>query len=211
MTSSHPKNLYKLLKKDVRQAGMVLADAFRDDPVWKKVFSDARLAQQQSVFEVPVRYCLRYGQVYATSENLESIITWVPGNLADMTIWRLICSGTVWSGSKGGFRLASKIEPIFRPIEADRQTNMKGIPHLYVPILGVATGFQGQGLGGKLLNSLITESERAGVPIYLETETEKNVRWYGKFGFETIKQIALPIIDLPMWEMVRKPERVQRA
>jgi hypothetical protein len=125
MTSSHPKNLYKLQKKDVRQASMVLADAFRDDPVWKKVFSDARLAQQQSVFEVPVRYCLRYGQVYATSENLEGIITWVPGNLAEMTIWRLICSGAVWSGSKGGFRLASKMEPIFRPIEADRQTNMK--------------------------------------------------------------------------------------
>lgn len=207
MTSSHPENLYRLQKKDVRRAGMVLADAFRDDPVWKKVFTDARLDHQQSVFEVPVRYCLRYGQVCATSENLEGIITWVPGNLANMTIWRLIRSGAIWSGTKGGFRLASKMEPIFRPIEADRKANMKGIPYLYVPILGVASGFQGQGLGGKLLNALIAESEHAGVPIYLEAETESNVRWYGKFGFETIKQIILPIINLPMWEMVRKPKR----
>jgi hypothetical protein len=62
-----------------------------------------------------------------------------------------------------------------------------------------------------LLNTLIVESERARVPIYLETETASNVRWYGKFGFETIKQIVLPIVDLPMWEMVRKPERAPRA
>jgi ribosomal protein S18 acetylase RimI-like enzyme len=127
-----------------------------------------------------------------------------------MTIWRLLLSGAIWSGFKGGFQHASKLQPIFRPVKADRQANMKDIPYLYLPVLGIASQFQGQGLGGKLLKALIAESERTQLPVYLETETESNVRWYGKFGFETIKQIILPVIGLPMWEMVRKPALAQK-
>jgi ribosomal protein S18 acetylase RimI-like enzyme len=207
MISSHTESLYRLQKKDVRRAGEVLADAFRDDPVWKKVFIGIRPEQTQSMFEVPIHYCLRYGQVYATSENLEGLITWVPGNLADMTPWQLLRSGAIWAGLSSGVRLALRMQPIFRPTDADRKANMKDSPYLYLPILGVAPAFQGQGLGSRLLSALVAESDRAGVSIYLETETESNVRWYGKYGFEIIKQIILPLIELPVWEMVRRPER----
>lgn len=205
MTANPAESLYRLQKKDVRGASAMLVDAFRDDPVWKKVFVGVRLDQMRSMFAVPIQYCLRYGQVYATSENLEGLITWVPGSLSNMTIWRLLLSGAIWSGLTGGFQHASKLQPIFHPVEADRQANMKAIPYLYLPVLGIASKFQGQGFGSKLLKALIAESESTQLPVYLETETESNVSWYGKFGFETIKQITLPIIGLPMWEMVRKP------
>ena len=39
----------------------------------------------------------------------------------------------------------------------------------------------------------------------LETETERNVRMYERFGFQVAQQIALPIVALPMWEMIRAP------
>jgi ribosomal protein S18 acetylase RimI-like enzyme len=80
---------------------------------------------------------------------------------------------------------------------------MKDTSFLYLPVLGVASQFQGH--GGRLLKALIAESERTHMSIYLETETESNFRWYRKYGFETIKQTILPIIELPLWEMVRKP------
>jgi hypothetical protein len=41
----------------------------------------------------------------------------------------------------------------------------------------------------------------------LKTETESNVRLYERFGFRTVKTIALPELNLPMWEMVREPDR----
>jgi ribosomal protein S18 acetylase RimI-like enzyme len=82
---------------------------------------------------------------------------------------------------------------------------MKGRTYLYLMVLGVATEFQGQGFGGKLLRALIEKSEQAGVPIYVETETERNVKMYERFGFRVLKQITLPIINLPQWEMVREP------
>ena len=43
------------------------------------------------------------------------------------------------------------------------------------------------------------------VPLYLETETENNVAMYEKYGFKVVKKTTLPIINLPMWEMVRAP------
>ena len=205
MMPGQTRSLYRLRKKDVPQAAAVLTDAFRHDPVWREVLAESTTDQKQGLFEVPIKYCLSYGEVYATSENLEGVITWVPGDLADMPIWRLIRSGAIWSGLKVAVQLSPKLGPVFKPLQDDRKENMKGSPFIYLPVLGVASEFQGQGFGGKLLSTLIAESERVRVPVYLETESEGNVRWYERFGFETVKQINLPVINLPMWEMARKP------
>ena len=204
------ENLYKVKKQDVPKAGAVLADAFQHDPIWTKFFKDdARIDQKGVLFESPIRYGLRYGEVYATSEHLEGIAIWFPGDLADMTIRRLIRCGAIISGMKAMkvcTRLALKQTRIFRPIQADRKANMKGRPYMYLMIIGVASEFQGQGFGGKLLGALIEESELMGVPLYLETESERNVGMYERLGFRQLNRINLPVIDLPMWEMAREPE-----
>ena len=196
-------SLYRVQKKDVSRAAIVLVDAFQHDPVWNAVFGDAMLAQRAYAFEPPVRYCLKYGEVYAPSEALEGVAAWVPGTVADMTCWRILRSGAFWSGMKAGARIISKMKPIFRPIETDRRANMSGKPYIYLQVIGVAPAFQGQGFAGKLLRALIEKSEQTGVSLYLETETEANVSMYEHFGFAVIKRIVLPIIDLPMWEMTR--------
>lgn len=68
-------------------------------------------------------------------------------------------------------------------------------------VIAVAPAYQGQGFGGKLLRALIEKSERTGTPLYLETES--NVRMYEHLGFTVVKEIVLPIVNLPMWEMTR--------
>jgi ribosomal protein S18 acetylase RimI-like enzyme len=196
-------NSYRLQKKDVRRAAVMLAGAFQHDPVWNAVFGDATPAQKAYVFETPVRYSLKYGEVYAPSEALEGVASWAPGALAEFTSWRILRSGALWPAMKTGIQLAKKMQPIFRPIDLDRKAYMGGKPYIYLQIIGVATAFQGQGFGGQLLRALIEKSEQAGVSLYLETETEANVSLYEHFGFTVIKEIVLPIIDLPMWEMTR--------
>jgi len=204
--SGQIESLYKLQKKDIPKVGAVLADAFQHDPVWKKVFEGESKIDQKycAFFETPIRYCLKYGEVYTISENLEGIAAWVPGDLADMTIWRLIRSGAIRSGMKMGAKLAKKMKPVFKQLQKDRKENMKGKLFIYLLIIGVASKFQGQGFGEKLLRSLIEKSERVGIALYLETETEDNVKMYEIFGFKLVKQITLPGINLPMWEMVRE-------
>ena len=103
-------------------------------------------------------------------------------------------------------KLSLKMMPILKPLEADRKANMKGREYIYLMIIGVGSEYQGQGLGGKLLKALIEKSEQVGIPIYTETSTEKNVRMYERLGFRPIKQVTLPIINLPQWELIREPE-----
>lgn len=69
-------NLYRVQKKDIHRAAIVLTDAFQHDPVWNAVFDDATPAQRAYAFETPVRYCLKYGEVYAPSEALEGVAAW---------------------------------------------------------------------------------------------------------------------------------------
>jgi ribosomal protein S18 acetylase RimI-like enzyme len=126
-----------------------------------------------------------------------------------MTFWRVVRSGAMWAGMKLGVsmlkstNLIREMPLIFRQLEEDRKTNMRGKSFVYLQVIGVAPAHQGQGSGGKLLRALIQKCEQTGKPLYLETETERNVSMYQRYGFQVVKQIILPVIDLPMWEMVR--------
>ena len=71
------ENLYKVQRKDIPKAGVVLADAFQNDPVWKVVLAGARIEQKRAFFGSAVRYGVSYGKAYATSEALEGIAAWV--------------------------------------------------------------------------------------------------------------------------------------
>ena len=208
--SGRIENLYRVQKKDIPKAGVALAEAFQHDVVWKLFFKqDATLEQKGMLFQAPIKYSYKYGKVYATSENLEGVAGWVPGEFADMTIWRMMRSGAIFNGFKAisaCTKLARKQVQIFQPLEADRKAHMKGRAYIYLMIIGVTAEFQGQGFGTRLLQALIGESEKAGIPIYTETQTENNVRFYEKLGFKQIRKITLPVINLPQWELIRETE-----
>jgi ribosomal protein S18 acetylase RimI-like enzyme len=201
--------LYNIHKSDIPKASAVLADAFRHDPLWDTFFEGEshREGKLRACFESPIRYCYTFGEVYASSENLEGIAAWVPGNLSYMTMWRMIRSGAIWAGIRIGMNAGKKMRPVFAPLERDRKKHMSGRSFIYLLVIGVAIEFQGQGFGGTLLRALIEKSEASRNPIYLETETEHNVTLYEKFGFRTVKRITLPIVNHPMWEMMREPKQ----
>jgi GNAT superfamily N-acetyltransferase len=203
------EDLYRVQTKDVDKAGAVLMDAFQKDPLWIKVFRDISVLTKDSFFGSSVRYGYKYGSAYAPSEKLEGVAVWVREKFADMTLWRMLRTGAMKSlkdiGIIRGIRFYRKMAPVFAPIEKDRKKNMKGRLYFYLMIIGVAPDYQGKGLGGKMLRALFEESETAGIPVYLETETETNVVLYEKLGFRVMKKIVLPVIDLPLWEMIREP------
>jgi ribosomal protein S18 acetylase RimI-like enzyme len=200
--------LYEVQKRDMARVGEVLVDAFRYDPVWNKIYEgEADIEKRfRAHFQVPVRYCLKYGEVYAPSKDLEGVVAWVPGEYADMTAWRIIRSGAIGAAIRMGLSASKKMGPVFKTIAEDRHEHMAGSTYLYLFVVGVATRLQGKGFGGKLISAAIGKSERKGVQLYLETETEENVKMYEHFGFRLLKRITLPMVDLPMWEMVRKPK-----
>jgi ribosomal protein S18 acetylase RimI-like enzyme len=61
-------------------------------------------------------------------------------------------------------------------------------PHWHIGPIGVDPAFQGQGVGKALLGSFLEMADTDGPPAYLETDVDRNVTLYEKFGFRVVGQ-----------------------
>ncbi len=200
------KELYKVRKKDAMKAAETFADAFKEDPLFSVLLEEMTDEQRTYFFEVIIKYCIKYGEVYAPSENCEGVIAITYAKYANMTLWRQIRSGAIFPAFKMNPKSLNKYFVAFQKMIDDRIENMEGRDYIYVHTLGVKSDFQGQGIGKILLNEAIVKSEREKLPIYLETETELNVKIYERFGFKMVRKETLPAVDMPLWEFIREVE-----
>jgi len=192
-------DLDKLKKQDIKKAANVLANAFSVDPLWKEIFNDEDKFRVQ--FEFFLRFCMKYGNVFSTSNNFEGVMAILPHD-KDMNLWRIIRSGAFFLSMKIS-SVAKKMAPIYKLIEEGKK-NLDIGPYIHLFIMGISQEFQGKGFGGKLLRAIVEKAEIERKPMYLETQNEKNVTLYEKYGFYVVKKINLPDpINLPMWLMVR--------
>jgi RimJ/RimL family protein N-acetyltransferase len=77
-------------------------------------------------------------------------------------------------------------------------------PHYYIRWVGVATSFQGQGLGTALLRPTLDRCDREGLPAYLQASTERSAALYERLGFVHLGELQVP--DGPrFWPMRRPP------
>jgi len=199
--------LYRVQKRDIVRAGKVLADAFQRDPLWNKICEGESDIEKRfcAIFEVSVRFGLTYGDVYAPSEDLEGIIAWVPGKYADMKAWQMIRSGAIVAAMRIGLNVTKKMGSAYKPVTDYRREYMAGHTFRYLLVFGVPIELQGKGFGRKLIDAVIEKSDRDGLQLYVGAGSEENLRMYEHFGFRLLKEFTLPIVDLPEWEMVRKP------
>ncbi len=196
------EGLYQLTKDDFIPACNMLGDAFRKDPIWSEIMKNDE-EKFPLVFGVPMKYSLKYGKIYAPTSDLEALAAWIPTPYVDMTFWHIIRSGSLSGAMKLGMNIGMQISKVFKQITKDRQNLMKG-DYVYLYALGVSPEKQGNGLGSNLVRKM-QNNLAPNVPIYLETESERNVRFYERLGFEVVNKFQVPILDLPMWEMVYQP------
>jgi len=195
--------LFKIQKRDLKNAVDVLTDAFSKESMWKEVFTDEE--KNRILTEVMVRFCLKYGSVYATSENFEGIMALAPHD-KEMTTWTIVRSGAFFLSMKIADE-AKKMEVLNSAVEEAKKSLNLG-SHIHLLMMGVSQEFQGKGFGGKLLRALIEKAEAEKKSIYLETQKENNVKLYEKYGFSVKRTIILPEpLNLPMWLMVRQVKK----
>jgi len=192
-------DLYKIKKKDIKKAANVLANAFSEDPMWKKIFKEED--KYRVISEMMARFSLKYGNVFSTSDNLEGVMAILSHDKAEMTGWRIIRSGAFFLSMKL-LSVMKTMKPVGKAIKEEKK-NLNIGPYIYLLIIGVSQEFQGKGFGGKMLRALIEKAENEGKSIYLETQIEKNVKLYEKYGFYVFKKMNLPVLNLSMWLMVR--------
>jgi len=79
-------------------------------------------------------------------------------------------------------------------------------PHAYLMFLGVSRAAQGHGIGSRLLKVGTDRCDAAGLPAYLETQTERNIALYRRHGFEVTGENRPRPDAPPLWSMWREPQ-----
>jgi GNAT superfamily N-acetyltransferase len=77
-------------------------------------------------------------------------------------------------------------------------------PHFHLGPVAADAGKQGQGIGSALMQAFCDRVDRDGALAYLETDKAGNVKFYAKFGFETIDEAN--VIGVSNWFMRRAPK-----
>jgi ribosomal protein S18 acetylase RimI-like enzyme len=73
-------------------------------------------------------------------------------------------------------------------------------PHWHIGPLGVHPDAQGQGAGASLLQAFLSTVDEAGEPAFLETDVERNVIFYQRFGFEVVEsEVIVGVNTRFMW------------
>jgi RimJ/RimL family protein N-acetyltransferase len=194
------------LARSVREAGVgelaqlssTLADAFATDPILRWLFpserrGDTRLRRLISL-EL-AHYVFPAGRVLTTDDFRGGSLELPPGR------WKMTMplSGAIGLVRVFGMRLpqASRLQRFF-------ERNHLQEPHYYIRYVGVATRFQGQGLGSALLRPTLDRCDREGLPAYLEASSERSAALYERLGFVHLGELRVP--DGPrFWPMRREP------
>lgn len=201
-------DVVELSGDDIPAAGRVLARALFDDALARHMYpeDDDRRRHTPWHFSALARYGKLFGRVLTTPGEPKGVAIWFPPGEADMTETRLEAAGLDASPAMLGEAAFSRFATAMAQIEPFRERDMTG-PHWYLALLGVDPGHAGQGIGSALLKPVLRRADSDGLPCYLETAEERNVGFYRKHGFETLRSGTVSGIGIPYWTMSRPPGR----
>jgi ribosomal protein S18 acetylase RimI-like enzyme len=195
-----------LERRNVALAAAVFARSFFDYPTITSHWPDAkrRARYLNRYLACTLEYGLRYGEVF-TTQGGAGIAVWLPPGQTRTTTWRYVRSGFLRVPIMMGVR------EFLRALRSDGQLHeahgeiMKN-PHWYLWALAVDPDKQGNGVGTALLRKGTDKALAAGVPCYLETHDERNLGFFENAGFELVRALQIPGLDLQLFCMARVPE-----
>ena len=197
-------NLLRLSKRHIKPASLVLSRAFLNDPVicWQIPDFNTRVKKLHYFWQITLRIGIKYGEVYSTSENFEGIAIWRPPKNVNISYWKFVQSGGVKIPFKFGVETTKKMSYIQAVNDSIRNIYMK-VPYWYFGPIGVDPEYQGQGFASELIKPMLNRIDKENLPIYLETNIERNIAIYDHFGFRILEEIIIPDTSIVSWSMIR--------
>lgn len=176
----------------------MLARAFADDPAMTWIFPD------------PVLRAKRLPRVFALlfDADQSSGMRLMDDAARAATLWR---GPGVAKAKAGGFiRQAIPLLGMFgtalpRLLAVSKaiDAHMPAAPFWYLHLAGCDPAHQGTGLGKALVNAGLERMGASGLPVYLETATEKNLGFYKSLGFCVTGEWHVPGGGPRFWSMLR--------
>jgi len=199
------EDLLRLNKSHIKPSVKVLTEAFQNYPLLTYYYPDklTKMRIAHYFLSLIVFSGIRYGEIYATSPNLEGVAVWIPSDKYPMTIWRLLRSvplsvifGLGRYGSNKMTYLSGYIDAVHQRLAPSK--------HWFLQTIGVKPQSKGKGYASKLIRPMLTRIDEEGLPCYLETLDEHNVPLYEHLGFKVVDEATIPKTSLTNWAMLRK-------
>ena len=177
-----------------------LADAFFTDPAMAWIMrDDARLrAMLPRLFKLMVKADARAGLVMR-SEGDEAAALWRAPGQAGASALEFALSLVPYLTI---FRTAL---PRALTVADSIAAHLPRGDYWYLHFVGVRSGDQGKGHGGRIIRSHTAEADAQGLPCWLETATPENVPLYERLGFVTQAEWDVPGDGPHFWGMMRMP------
>ncbi|MBW4662524.1 MAG: GNAT family N-acetyltransferase [Drouetiella hepatica Uher 2000/2452] len=202
-------DIVKLNQSDFAIASHYLATAFSQDPLMGNFLPEDEGAKQTALKQLSqalLNYAQIYNQIYTTADYPKGVAIWLPPDASRITLpqlWQIAASGLItlpfymrWN------RIVDFVSFISMGIQLHEKFSPE--PHWYLAMLGVSPEYQGQGIGGKLIQPVLQAADRTKTPCYLETSTAAAVRFYQRHGFEIVDQRLFA--NREYWAMKRNPQ-----
>ncbi len=202
-------SIVQLQRSQTESAAEILSSAFNGDPLISYFLPEATLAKLkalQSLSTALIRYSQAYNQIYTTADQPKGVAIWLPpedSTFQFSQLYRLLTSGLLTFPLDCRWGRLIQVIPLLIEELSQRQ---KLEPHWYLAMLGVGGSYQGQGIGGALLQPVLQQADQDGIACYLETSTEVAVRFYTRHGFEVLHTNSIST-DIPYWTMKRQPNQ----
>jgi GNAT superfamily N-acetyltransferase len=188
---------------DVVAVAAAEARAFYDDPlqVWALPDASKRLDVLTRLFELMIREAsLPLGESY-TDDSRSVAALWAPPGRWQVdaeTAERLAGMAIIVGDRLPWMRRSWEAITVVHP----------AAPHFYLSGLGTDPPRQGEGLGSAAIAPVLARCDAEGIPAYLESTKERNVRFYEGHGFAVTGTIDVPPDGPTLWTMWREPQTI---
>lgn len=180
-------NIISAQRADKARIVDILCESFRNDPQTKYILGSTNNSAIK--LERLMAYAFEYGLINGKvdiSDDRNSAAIWktrysskMSANLLVESILFLLAFG--FSGLKRISAMEKRIEAFYP----------EDVTFNYLWILGTDPQQQGKGYGSAILAKAIREQQLNGIPLYLETSSEANVKYYQRKGFSLYHSMVL--------------------
>lgn len=183
-------------------ASAVLARAFQDDPAWVWLIPDADRRGRVLPALFRTGFDVASAEVFGTAGVIHGAARWLPPGRPAVRVAASLRALVTTPARLG--RATGPFLAYGRSVEQLR-TAVAGGAHWYLAGIGVDPSEQRRGIGGALLRPGIENAAREGLPAVLLTNNEANLSFYGRHGFEVVREGETPEGGPRAWAMVKRP------
>lgn len=183
------------------EASAALARAFHDDPAWSWVLPNAHRRAALLPWLFQTGFEVTDAQIWTTAGEVLGIARWLPPGRPIVHVGPMLRALVATP-----VRVREATPRFFaygRAVEAMR-ADVVPEPHWYLAGIGVEPSRQRQGIGSALITPGLEAARAAGLPAALLTNSERNLSFYRRHGFEIVHEGHTPEDGPKAW-MMRRP------